>query len=251
MNSSFTRQQIADLLGINKETLRFYEQEGIVFPRRRENGYREYDLDDMRMLIEIISYREAGFSLADAKTLAGSLTFDEAMESITRLIKERERIILREKEMLDFYKSILAPLEKVNSFKGTITLQNLGPWYRIGNSGTIDRSTLIEECYVIETWAEDEGGNWSISSTDMYRNSSAPSSSTAQNKSDETSDFIPKTPCVYTIVECESWTMESESLSKAAAAARNAGYTLSGIAYCLSISRHQDKGHAEIYFPFE
>jgi DNA-binding transcriptional MerR regulator len=52
----FTAQQIAEKLGISKQTLFRYEKRG-VFPRARRNlinRWRQYTLDDLRALREII-----------------------------------------------------------------------------------------------------------------------------------------------------------------------------------------------------
>ncbi|MGE5307489.1 MAG: helix-turn-helix transcriptional regulator [Deltaproteobacteria bacterium] len=52
----FTAQQIAEKLGISKQTLFRYEKRG-VFPKARRNlinHWRQYSLDDLRTLKEII-----------------------------------------------------------------------------------------------------------------------------------------------------------------------------------------------------
>ena len=34
--------EIAELLGVSKDTIRIYEEQGLIFPVRDENGFRRY-----------------------------------------------------------------------------------------------------------------------------------------------------------------------------------------------------------------
>lgn len=50
--------QIAKLLGLSSDTIRFYEKKGLVHPSvNPDNQYREYDLDNILELLDIIYYR--------------------------------------------------------------------------------------------------------------------------------------------------------------------------------------------------
>ena len=35
-------KQAEELVGITSKNIRFYEEQGLLFPKRAENGYREY-----------------------------------------------------------------------------------------------------------------------------------------------------------------------------------------------------------------
>ena len=46
--------QVEELVGITKKNIRFYEEQGLICPDRdRNNGYREYNLDDVKKLNQI------------------------------------------------------------------------------------------------------------------------------------------------------------------------------------------------------
>ncbi len=55
--------------GMQARTIRFYEQEGLVSPARRENGYREYTDGDVHKLRFLHRARSLGFSLDECRHL--------------------------------------------------------------------------------------------------------------------------------------------------------------------------------------
>lgn len=65
-----TRSATAKRVGVGAETLRFYEQKGLLEkPRRNEAGYRLYGAADLSRLEFIGRAQKLGFSLQDIKQL--------------------------------------------------------------------------------------------------------------------------------------------------------------------------------------
>lgn len=64
-----TIKQAAEKMGIPKDTLRYYDKEGILSPGRSEGGYRHYDDDDMISLKHIVVMKYAHFTLAEIKSM--------------------------------------------------------------------------------------------------------------------------------------------------------------------------------------
>ncbi len=62
--------EVAEQAGVNVETLRFYEREGILpEPPRRASGYREYPPETVDLIRFIKRAQELGFSLREVKDL--------------------------------------------------------------------------------------------------------------------------------------------------------------------------------------
>ena len=62
--------ELSKRTGINLETIRYYEKQGILpEPKRQANGYRSYDEESMTQLLFIKNCRQLGFSLEDIKQL--------------------------------------------------------------------------------------------------------------------------------------------------------------------------------------
>jgi DNA-binding transcriptional MerR regulator len=59
-----TRQQTAELLNISIDSLRNWELNGLLRVKRKHNGYRMYQDDDIRLLKIIRTLRSANYSLA-------------------------------------------------------------------------------------------------------------------------------------------------------------------------------------------
>ncbi|MGB0750830.1 MAG: Cu(I)-responsive transcriptional regulator [Gammaproteobacteria bacterium] len=59
----------AERTGITAKTLRYYEDIGLVTPHRKDNGYRDYDADDVQRLKFLRRSRDLGFSIEDCRSL--------------------------------------------------------------------------------------------------------------------------------------------------------------------------------------
>lgn len=64
------RKQVANLLGIDAETLRFYEKISLITgPKRQENGYRTYNENHLQELKFIQHCRSLGIGINEIKIL--------------------------------------------------------------------------------------------------------------------------------------------------------------------------------------
>jgi DNA-binding transcriptional MerR regulator len=62
--------QVAKASGVNIQTVRFYEREGLLAPPRRSaSGYRQYTDDAVRIVTFIKRAQELGFTLREAREL--------------------------------------------------------------------------------------------------------------------------------------------------------------------------------------
>lgn len=65
--------ELAERAGTSARTLRYYEEQGLVRPRRDTNGYRQYDDAELRVVHEIRTLLAAGFGLDDIKPFVACL----------------------------------------------------------------------------------------------------------------------------------------------------------------------------------
>ena len=82
---------IATRLGTTVRTLRFYEEQGLVHPRRTPGGTRRYDEEDEARFAALLALARLGFSLEDLIKLAGiraaSRTGNEASHAVASRLK--------------------------------------------------------------------------------------------------------------------------------------------------------------------
>ena len=62
-------KEIEERSGLSRANIRYYEQEGLIAPVRRENKYRDYSEEDLETLLRIALLRSLGFSLEEIRRL--------------------------------------------------------------------------------------------------------------------------------------------------------------------------------------
>jgi MerR family transcriptional regulator, copper efflux regulator len=90
---------VAALLGVSTDTVRYYEREGLLDDRhvtRRPNGYRDYGDAAIERLRLLLQARHSGMSIAEIKTLAdafddGTLTIDLQLELLRDKLASLDR----------------------------------------------------------------------------------------------------------------------------------------------------------------
>lgn len=75
-----TIKELEQLVGLPRASIRFYEQEGFLSPRRLKNNYRDYSPEDARTLAKIKLLRQLHLDLDSIRRLeAGELTLAQAL----------------------------------------------------------------------------------------------------------------------------------------------------------------------------
>lgn len=89
--------QVEELVEITKKNIRFYEEQGLLSPKRNpENGYRDYSLKDVDDLMKIKLLRKLSVPMEEIRLLQqGTLSFAQCMESqIVRFHHEQQNLQL-------------------------------------------------------------------------------------------------------------------------------------------------------------
>lgn len=82
-----TIKEVEQELGIPRASIRFYEKERLIEPKREENGYREYDERDVATLRKVIIFRKLGLPVSEIEEiLDGAKSLPDALgENIAKL----------------------------------------------------------------------------------------------------------------------------------------------------------------------
>jgi len=91
--------EVESLAGITKKNIRFYEEQGLLSPRRNaDNGYRDYSQNDIQTLQQIKLLRKLGVPLEEIRQMqTGSHTIGDGM---------RRHLISLEREQKNLEESI-------------------------------------------------------------------------------------------------------------------------------------------------
>ena len=77
-----TTKEVEQLLGLSKQALIYYENEGFIKPSRDTNNYRNYSDNDIETLRFIISLRAIDLSIEDIKLISqGKLSLRQAIDA--------------------------------------------------------------------------------------------------------------------------------------------------------------------------
>ena len=86
---TMTIGRLAKQAGVNIDTIRYYERNGLIpEPGRRASGYREYELSDVKRLRFILRAKDLGFTLAEIGELL-SLSADRDVRGVKRRAEQR------------------------------------------------------------------------------------------------------------------------------------------------------------------
>ena len=101
----YSIKELADLAGTTTRTLRYYDQLGLLDPARiGDNGYRYYDRNNLRILQQILFFRELDVPLKDIRYLLSRSDF------LLRTSLKNHQGAIREK--ISRYQKLLATIEK-------------------------------------------------------------------------------------------------------------------------------------------
>lgn len=98
-------KEVEEITGISKQNIRYYEKQGLIYPRRnKENDYREYSQDDVRILKIIKLFRKLDMPIEEIrKLLEDEVQLQEAVKvQKERLEKEKQRLT----DAIDFCEKI-------------------------------------------------------------------------------------------------------------------------------------------------
>jgi len=73
---SFTISELADELDISTRAIRFYEEKGLILPKRTQGNHRVYDKKDRTRLKLILRGKRLGYSLEEIAEMIGLANFN-------------------------------------------------------------------------------------------------------------------------------------------------------------------------------
>ena len=119
----FSVKEVCEKLNISKDTLYYYESEGMLPPiKRNKSGYRTYSEDDVSWIYLIICFREIDAPIRLIKSYVTSLKDENGT------IEQRKAMVTSFKNIIDEkltkYKKIQALIDKKLEFYSKITIKN-------------------------------------------------------------------------------------------------------------------------------
>lgn len=263
----FKKYHTSDLikfLGVTRDTLRFYEEKGLLNPKKdSENNYRNYDIYDISNLMIIDFHKKRGLTINQIKDLLKKSDV-QAVQSLLeskrnelektiydaqcmlKRIEETEEFSRHLESNLNFFTVKPLPLYKINGeISDFIAVEEYGSVKDIINSNNNDMLSQIMRYITFD--------KNSVTDTKMFI------VDTAEVK-EEGGIYLQYPKCLYTVAEEIQPENHQEDLMKSmhrlsAEYADAHGLRLSGEAFAMirlsTYNEGKTKTYIEIYIPFE
>ena len=112
MEKYFKIGEISKLYNIGVDSLRYYEEIGLISPDRTDSGYRLYSTHDIWRLNVIRELRELGFTMERIKDYLSSHTTDT---TLALLEEEKQAVENKLKELYELRKNVQKRIENIES----------------------------------------------------------------------------------------------------------------------------------------
>lgn len=114
---------VAKILGISPDLLRYYQKKGVVTPTMGENNnYRYYDAWDINFLIDCLWFKSYGFGIEQTAGLVSKSSFDDVLADMEARTAEIEASIRHEQMLLDRAGQYFASMRRVKGMLGQCDL---------------------------------------------------------------------------------------------------------------------------------
>lgn len=96
------RSEVQNRTSLTRKAIEYYEEKGLINPKRLENGYRDYSDQDIEILKEISLFSKVGLSVAEIKEILHSQD-----SSLPTILRNKEYELDIEKKKRDVLKLII------------------------------------------------------------------------------------------------------------------------------------------------
>ncbi|MEY8338945.1 MerR family transcriptional regulator [Lachnospiraceae bacterium 62-35] len=255
---------MAEIAGISRDTLRFYEKKGIVQARKKENGYRFYSKNDIYKLVHILYHRKMNSSLREIEEI---MKMDRE-DTVCFMRKHVAASIAKEKESMERHRRTVARLQMVErdmrnieECMGSYTLKRFPEAYIVKECGGFEEG--VKEWFQLSAMADGMDISYFYTEIGLIGNRPAIEKTRLLfykelepivSKMVELSDFqeLRVGECIYTIVESESILPEEHVIQSMTAWGREKGLATGNKMYVnhmTSFSWDTPKYCLELYMP--
>ena len=155
ISMSYSISEVAKLLNISVETVRFYEEKGIIAPKRKTNSkYRRYESWDIFRLYECLQYRALHFTLEEADRTMNSASIQEFSD----MIEEKEQAL---RKKVHFDTMLLSRMTEMRE-RSQLAAANIGHFWvtKAPRTHYIFSTVGSGDAYEAITPSKELGGTW-------------------------------------------------------------------------------------------
>lgn len=206
-SNTYRTSQLSEILGVSRDALRYYEEQGIVNPKQNEaNQYRQYDYYDIYTLMVADFYKKRNLSIKEVKKLQVGSEIDELEALFANKARELEETIRMKEYMLRQIHETKQFCEEAKNHLNQYSIRELPTYEVIGEisdfNAFVEYPVILEHMdsmkddilsKIMRKFSFDETG---FLDTKMYI---VEKPETEQKEKDRC--YLEYSKCIYTIVE--------------------------------------------------
>lgn len=132
---------VANLMGLSRDTLRYYEKRGILNSHKGDNGYRYYTDQDISRLVGILYQRKMNISLEDMENLWNDNTVSQLPKIMSSRLKEEERAIRQHEQTIARLRLTQSDCQRLNQHINEVMRKDFPSAYIIVPETNLQEST--------------------------------------------------------------------------------------------------------------
>ncbi|MGL4774605.1 MAG: MerR family transcriptional regulator [Clostridium sp.] len=118
--------ELSNYLKVSKDTLRYYEKIGLLTSKRRDNGYRFYNEENIKSLKYILALKTLGYTLSDIEWLLKNTSENSnCMDVLETSLKEKGKELENQKKIIEKKLTLIEEYIKEPSLRDEAKIDNL------------------------------------------------------------------------------------------------------------------------------
>lgn len=132
---------VANLMGLSRDTLRYYEKRGILNSHKGDNGYRYYTDLDISRLVGILYQRKMNISLEDMESLWSDNTFSQLPDIVQNRLEEEKKAIRQHEQTIARLRLTQSDCQRLSRHVNEVLLKDFPAAYIIVPDSDLQKST--------------------------------------------------------------------------------------------------------------
>ncbi len=146
---------VAKILGISPDLLRYYQKKGVVTPTTGENNnYRYYDAWDINFLIDCLWFKNFGFGIEQTAKLVSDSSYDDVLADMHARVEEITQSIRREQMLLERSEQYFSAMGRVRTMLEKCDLVYSPEFYLYLNRHNSDYENIAERQELSHQWLQ-------------------------------------------------------------------------------------------------
>lgn len=234
--------EVAKMLGITSEAIRYYEEQNIIKPSKSDSsGYRSYSVWDIHALLHARAYRQYGYSLSETADLINNCAIEEIISNLEKKTTDIEREVAYTKKLLKSIKQMQIIIADTNNQLGKYSIEKRPAMYRLENE---DQYVMISDPKIKKVsslWVKHTpfvftSARWTKEDYEQGNSKHYFGLCVEEQFADFLPEdkpayisYVPEQPCLYTAIESRpSIALTPQRLTPAVEYMKSQGMTLSG-----------------------